>query len=99
MRNSLEETATPIHQANPPSFWKGMILAAIVLVPSSQASAEDKRSCIVYKTGAFECAAPPEPHKDWGEYKACAFSEGMMSKECAEAMQSWGARGWLPPHE
>ncbi len=47
MRSSPKETATaaiPIHRVHPPSFWKGMILAAtvIVLVPSSQVSAEDK---------------------------------------------------------
>lgn len=47
MRSSPKETATaaiPIHRVHPPSFWKGMILAAtvIVVVPSSQVSAEDK---------------------------------------------------------
>ncbi len=45
MRSSPKETATPaipIHRVHPPSFWKGMILAATVLVPSSQVSAEDK---------------------------------------------------------
>ncbi|AUW47310.1 hypothetical protein CUJ84_pRLN3000179 (plasmid) [Rhizobium leguminosarum] len=47
MRSSPKETATaaiPIHRVHPPSFWKGMILVAtvIVLVPSSQVSAEDK---------------------------------------------------------
>ncbi|MHC2420471.1 hypothetical protein ACVMB2_004382 [Sinorhizobium meliloti] len=45
MRSSPKETATaaiPIHRVHPPSFWKGMILAAIVLVPSSQVSAADK---------------------------------------------------------
>lgn len=47
MRSSPKETATaaiPIHRVHPPSFWKGMILAAtvIVLVPSSQVSAKGK---------------------------------------------------------
>ncbi|UIK01321.1 hypothetical protein LZK82_25115 (plasmid) [Rhizobium leguminosarum] len=47
MRSSPTETATaaiPIHRVHPPSLWKGLILAAtmIVLVPSSQVSAEDK---------------------------------------------------------
>ncbi|RVJ68960.1 hypothetical protein CN168_31870 [Sinorhizobium medicae] len=47
MRSSPKETATaaiPIHRVHPPSFWKGMILAAtvIVVVPSGQVSAEDK---------------------------------------------------------
>lgn len=45
MRSSPKETATAailIHRVHPPSFWKGMILAATVLVPSSQVSAADK---------------------------------------------------------
>ncbi|MCM2501639.1 hypothetical protein [Neorhizobium galegae] len=58
MRSSPKETDTaaiPIHRVHPPSFWKGMILAAtvIVLVPSSQVSAEDKGASLAYKNGTM----------------------------------------------
>ncbi|AUW47306.1 hypothetical protein CUJ84_pRLN3000174 (plasmid) [Rhizobium leguminosarum] len=66
MRSSPKETATaaiPIHRVRPPSFWKGMILAAtvIVLVPSSQVSAEDKGACLAYKNGKIAGSACRSP--------------------------------------
>ncbi|TBC19544.1 hypothetical protein ELH34_04935 [Rhizobium ruizarguesonis] len=61
MRSSPKETVTaaiPIHRVHPSSFWKGMILAAIVLVSSSQVSAGDKAPCLIYKNGRLSARIP-----------------------------------------
>lgn len=85
MRSSPKETVTaaiPIHRVHPSSFWKGMILAAIVLVSSSQVSAGDKAPCDAPVLGYTRDSEPRRLHKpaeiavgDWPVRNLCRPSQ------------------------
>lgn len=101
MRFSLKETATaalPNSSSKSRSVWKGIILAAavIVLVPKTPVSANDHTSsgCRLFKDHTFYCwdGMPPPSDRTNEEYHDCAYERGGLSVQC---MAWFATHPWL----